>query len=253
MDMTRRLLLVLAVLGVLASIAPAAGVATATPATSAPVVHLSHPDGVAAGAKASSSGALYRFQSLLAGKPIRWNPCTPIHWRFRAPGAPAGALPMVKKAVARVAKATGTTWVYDGAMWSAPTTAWLPTSTKNIRPVLIGWTDAAHSDLLKGQPKGVLGVTRTAWFSTTRDGKQLAAIRAAVIALDQTDRLPLTGSVSWYGVTLHELAHAMGLDHAANSRQLLYPILQRGLTDLQSGDLQGLAKVGRQAGCVTVP
>jgi hypothetical protein len=45
----------------------------------------------------------------------------------------------------------------------------------------------------------------------------------------------------------------MGLDHAANSRQLLYPILQRGLTDLQSGDLQGLAKVGRQAGCVTVP
>ena len=52
---------------------------------------------------------------------------------------------------------------------------------------------------------------------------------------------------------LHELTHAMGLNHAGSSAQLMYPVLQRNLTDLQGGDLQGLSKVGRAAGCITIP
>jgi hypothetical protein len=213
---------------------------------------LTEADAVAAGSPRAVGGAPYAFETLLRGKPVRWNPCTPIHWQFRAAGAPANGKAIVTAAVTRIAKATGTRWVYDGVVTATPTSSWLPTSEQTIRPVLIGWTDAAHSDLLRQQPKGVLAVTRTAWFGWNVNGTPTGAIRTAVIALDRTDRLPSTGPVSWKTVTLHELGHAMGLSHAGNSRQLMYPVLPRDLADFQAGDLQGLAKVGHQAGCVAL-
>ena len=46
--------------------------------------------------------------------------------------------------------------------------------------------------------------------------------------------------------------HAMGLDHAGSSKQLMYPVLSRTLTGLQAGDLEGLRRVGQAAGCTTV-
>ncbi len=214
-------------------------------------VRLTDPDGVAAGAPRSAAGSPYRFTTLLSGQPVRWNPCTPIHWQFRAAGAPAGGRAVVTQAVARIARATGTQWVFDGVVTTAPSTAWLPDSLDNIRPVLIGWTDAAHSDLLRGQAARTLGVTRTAWFAVTTDGVTVASIRAAVVALDRRNRLPSNGPVSWKTVVLHELGHAVGLDHAGSSAELMYPVLQRSLSDLQRGDLQGLARVGRPAGCIS--
>lgn len=65
--------------------------------------------------------------------------------------------------------------------------------------------------------------------------------------------LLLTGRVSWKAVPLHELGHVMGLDHAGTSRQLMYPVLPANLTDLQAGDLTGLSRLGRSAGCVVMP
>jgi hypothetical protein len=265
--MNRPLTLAIAALGLLGSAAPAVtstassaasssltrSVTSPAPTSSATQVHLSEAHALAAGTAAPRAGTMYSFSSMLEGKPVRWNPCTPIHWKFRAPGAPAGGITVVKQAVARVAQATGTSWVFDGTVSTAPSTSWLPTSTDTIKPVLIGWADAASSDLLRGQARNVLGVTRTAWFGAQQNGHSLAVIRAAVIALDRTDKLPLNGSVSWKAVALHEISHAMGLDHAGNSRQLMYPVLQAGIADLQSGDLAGLSRVGRAAGCVVVP
>lgn len=253
--MIRRLGLAAAALGLVAAVVPAmVSPAAATAGHRAvPAIHLSAADAVMTGVTNPATGSLYTFDSLVDGRPIRWNPCAPIHWQFRAPGAPTGGLTVVKQVVARVAQTTGTTWVFDGTVGTAPTTAWLPTTTTSVRPVLIGWADATSSDLLRNQPRGVLGVTRTAWMGVRKDGHSYAVIRAAVIALDRSDRLPLNGPVSWRTVALHEMSHAMGLDHAGSSRQLMYPVLQPGLADLQSGDLQGLARVGRSAGCVVLP
>jgi hypothetical protein len=212
-------------------------------------VHVTDADAATTGT-ATASGSVYTFESMLQGHPVRWDPCAPIHWRYRTSGQVVGGFAPVAKAIARIAKATGTTWVYDGAVSTAPTTAWLPKSLQTKPPVLIGWTTAAHSDLLRGQSPNVLGVTRSAWFGVTRDGTTTAATRSAVIALNQSKRLPLTGSLSWYAVVLHELSHAMGLGHAGSSRQLMYPQIQPGLSDLQTGDLAGLAKLGRSQGCI---
>lgn len=214
----------------------------------------SAPHEVVLGNAAPTAGASYRFSSTLDGKPVRWDPCTAIHWQFSAGGGPRGGLEVVASAVARVAAVTGTHWEYDGAVGTAPGSSWLPGSPAGARPVLIGWSDAAHSDLLRGRPSQVLGVTRTAWFGTDdHQGHRLAALRAAVVVLDRTDPLPLTGRASWKAVALHELGHVMDLDHVSDGRQLMAPVLPRGLSDYSAGDLAGLRRLGRSAGCVSVP
>ena len=232
------------------------GVVGSTVAASAPAAvetrHLSAPDPVIAGLVSPAVGSAYTLGDVLNGVPIHWNPCAAIHWQFRPAGAPTGGLTIIKQSIAQIASITGTRWVYDGTVSAVPSTSWLPATSSEARPLLIGWGDAATSDLLRGKPAGVLGVTRTAWFGMTRDGVTAASIKAAVVVLDRTDRLPLTGPVSWRTVVLHEMAHAMGLDHAGSSAQLMYPVLSRSLSGLQSGDIAGLRRVGMAAGCVTV-
>jgi hypothetical protein len=240
--MVRRIALVLAALALLSS-------GSTTPSAQR---HLSDRDALTAGATSSATGSSYTFETLLQGRPVRWDPCTAIHWQYRTTGQIVGGFTQVVKAIARISRATGTTWVYDGAVSTVPTSGWLPKTTATRPPVLIGWTTAAHSDLLRGQSPGVLGVTRTAWFGVTRAGTTTAAIRGAVVALNQTPRLPLSGAVSWYTVILHELSHAMGLGHASSARQLMYPVIQPGLRDLQAGDLAGLSRVGRGEGCISL-
>ena len=202
----------------------------------------------------STASTSYAFSTILDGKPVRFDPCTPIRWTSNTARGPVGGLDVLKEAVARVAAVTGTTWEYAGATTTAPAGSYLPTRAQSsYPPVLIGWTDGASSDLLSGQASTVLGMTRTAWFGVQMpDGSKIAATRAAVIALDRTDALPLRGANSWKAVALHEVAHAMGLGHVADTTQLMASVLP-AVTDLQAGDQAGLQRVGRSAGCVTVP
>jgi hypothetical protein len=232
----------------------AALIALTTPAGAArPTVGWSEVSPIGATtATTSTSTALYKFSSYVGGKPVRWNPCTAIHWKFRTVAGPAYGVVVAREAVARISALTGIKFIEDSGTTATPTSAWLPKSTTGIRPVLIGWTDASHSDLLAGQTASVLGVARTAYFGVTIDGVSLAATKAGVIALDRTNKLPLRGAVSWKTTLLHELGHMMGLAHVGNTAELMYPVLSRSLTDLQYGDRQGLYKLGRSAGCINL-
>jgi hypothetical protein len=199
----------------------------------------------------SSTGASWAFAAVVAGKQVRWNPCAAIHWRANVMRAPVGGLTVLKSAVASVAAATGTTWVYDGTTTAAPASSWLPTSPSVLKPVLIGWADATTSDLLRNRPASTLGMTRTTWFGRVTSTGTVAATRGAVVALDRTDRLPLTGAGSWSAVALHELGHAVGLAHPLDSGELMNSYLPRGLTSYQTGDRRGLYYLGRSQGCIS--
>ena len=256
---TLRRLVASAALGVLAL----GAVATVDRAPSAPVALSGTtaaagsfgPTGGYVRSTAASPAASYAFATVLDGKPVRWNPCEAIRWTADVRRAPAGGLQVLQESVARVAALTGTRWTWVGPTTEVPSSSLLPRrAADSYPPIVIGWTDGATSDLLRSQPASVLGMTRTAWFGVQLpDGRKVAANRAAVIALDRTDRLPLRGATSWSAVVLHELAHAMGLAHVSDRRQLMATVLPRTLGDLQAGDRTGLAKVGRGAGCVTVP
>ena len=209
--------------------------------------------GGGAGVRATAAQG-YAFASVLDGRPVRWNPCEPVRWTANLAGAPRGGLELLRSAVARVAAASGTHWRYVGPTTTTPTSAVLPRSARrSYPPVVLGWTDT-RSDLLRGQPAGVLAMTRTAWFGVQKpDGSKVAALRAAVVAFDRTDRLPLRGAVSWQAVALHELGHTMGLAHVGDRRQLMATVLPRTVADFQPGDRAGLARLGRRAGCVRIP
>ena len=233
---------------------PATTVATA--AGDPTVATLTSPAAVTTAATAGSAGtSRYRFAASYGGRPVRWDPCTTIRWTVNLRGAPPGGLAAVQTAVGRMARATGTRWVYVGRSSTVPRTSALPrTAGRAPAPVLIGWTDGRSSDLLRGAPRRTLGVTRTVWFGGTHsNGTRVAATRGAVVALDRTDRLPLRGGQSWTSVTLHELGHVMGLGHAADRRQLMAAVLPRDAADLRAGDRAGLARLGRGAGCVRLP
>ena len=203
---------------------------------------------------ASLGTASYAFSSVVDSKPVRWNPCAPIRWTSNTSRGPAGGLDVLKASVARIAAVTGTSWQYVGPTTKVPSVGYLPRSAVTAYPpVLIGWTDGTASDLLRAQPRSVLGMTRTAWFGVVKpDGRKVVATRAAVIALDRTDALPLRGATSWSAVVLHELGHSMGLAHPSDSRQLMASVLPRTIADLQTGDRDGLSRLGRTAGCITL-
>jgi hypothetical protein len=223
------------------------------PRTGSPVVAATTPTTTTVKLPALTS-ASYRFSSVLDGQPVRWNPCQTIQWKANVARGPVGGLDVLKAAVAHVAYKTGTRWVFDGVTTTVPNTAYLPKvpSTTN-KPVVIGWTDGTASDLLRYKPAAVLGMTRTVWFGVDDGmGHRIAATRGAVVALDRTDRLPLRGVQSWSATALHELGHVMGLDHPADSHQLMAATLPN-VSTLQTGDNTGLTRVGRLAGCVNVP
>lgn len=208
----------------------------------------------AAPRRAALGSASYAFASVVDDQPVRWNPCAPIRWTSNTTRGPAGGLDVLKASVARIAATTGTTWQYVGPTSTVPTSGYLPGSaTAAYPPVLLGWTDGAASDMLRSQPRSVLGMTRSAWFGVQKpDGRKIVATRAAVVALDRTDALPLRGGTSWTSVVLHELGHAMGLAHTPDSSQLMATVLPRTLTDLQAGDRAGLTRLGRTAGCIVL-
>ena len=190
----------------------------------------------------------YAFAATDQGQPVRWNPCVALQWVFSTAGAPAGGLELARAAVANLAAATGIDMVYAGTTTAIPNRAW--TSTRDDGPALIvGWTTGESSDLLAGLASGVAGVTRWTWWGVPKAGGGYTAVLSrAAIALDSTDRLPMTGTISWRGVLKHELGHAAGLGHVNDTSQLMNPVLTR--EDFAAGDLAGLSRLGRPAGCI---
>jgi matrixin len=182
------------------------------------------------------------------GQRLRWNPCAPIHWRADLRNAPAGTLSALKSAVAALSSKSGIPFVYDGAATFIPQRG----GPAGPAPLVVSFgrrpgRPSASNYLTGGTNVGYGGFTATGVYV---QGKAVYKITRGFAVID-ADRYPFLSSKVKQGVLMHELGHAVGLNHAKYSSELMYPTISNSSpSGYSAGDLNGLRLVGRSAGCL---
>jgi hypothetical protein len=192
--------------------------------------------------------------------PYRWNPCQPIHYEVNVDNAPPGALADVREAIHRVSEATGIGFVEEGM--TARTVdmqigrafqSRIPGEPRYL-PLLVDWVPHEHFDFVADTHKAAAFAQPSRGF-----GDLARTYVSGVVAMDAGERLP-GGFGQRYSrgvVLMHELAHVMGLAHVGSPNEIMWSPETSDLkapnlwqSDWGPGDLEGLAAVGREAGCL---
>ncbi len=151
--------------------------------------------------------------------PARRDPCKALVWQFNPSAQPPGGEQLVRDVIGELSVDTGLAFTFGGYTTRAP----LSQSTTDPTMV-IGWVANLQNDELI----------------------------AGGAALNASAAIPAAwGSAGWKVVLLHELGHAIGLDHVSDPTQVMYPIFVTPLDSYQWGDLNGLRALGAAAGCIS--
>ena len=179
--------------------------------------------------------------------PARWDPCTAIAYRTNLRKAPKGSLKLVRRAFTVLHAATGLTFRNAGRTTKVPFSGGSDAQQFGTDGLVVAWTTPKVVRGLAGSTAGIGGAT-----SQSANGGPWRYVYGGV-AIDATQRLPAKGfrkGQSPGALLLHELAHALGLDHVGAKSQIMFPSLQpthRGR--FEAGDLAGLQAVGAAQGC----
>jgi hypothetical protein len=174
-------------------------------------------------------GYLFRYKS--DGTPIAWAPCQVMHWLYNPAGEPSPeTLAVVEAAMAELNQDSGIEVVYDGvsSINVAGTGA-----LNSLAPgqVVIGFAPPGSPAIpLSGDAMGAAlpaNVDPNAYVggsTVTAPNSQYWIINAAIaLNLEDAARIPLdfSSNGSFGAGLLHELGHAVGLQHVAASSQLM--------------------------------
>ena len=200
---------------------------------------------------------------------VRWAPCTVsatgththyITYRVNTAGVPSRVL-LVQRALAAVTAASGLRFRYLGQTSYIPHNAVLhyPTGDRVVfdaaqeraatgAELVVAWARGSASNLLTASEASVGTVS---WSGSHTS--QLRIVEAAIVMKRGVHLLPgFRAGASVGALLLHELGHAVGLNHVGTRSQLMYPVIgswTRGY--YHAGDLTGLRRIGRPAGCMS--
>ena len=188
-------------------------------------------------------GASYAFEQMGPGcTPVRWNPCIAIPFVVNPTGGPPNAVALAQAAVDRVAAATGLSFRYEGLTDEAASVSRSLLQARygaRYAPMLIAWADR----FAIGDAAGLGGLVYVGLGTPAAQ---------AVSGFAYVGRGLPGGDLFQTGVLLHELGHALGLDHADDTVQVMNSVGDSGrpLSTYIDGDLAGLDRIGRRPGCL---
>lgn len=186
-------------------------------------------------------GGAYAFAATQPGsdEPVAWDPCSPVSYAVNPAGMPAGARPLVDRAIARISAATGLAFEDDGDTDRRPFTGSL-VPLGGGRPVVIGWGDEAEFPELAGSVAGLGGAAPEEGARGRRHyvtgGIVLDTAAITDVAVAEQPRVV-------EAIVVHELAHVVGLAHVPEPMELMFAD-NTGQVELGPGDREGLARLG---------
>jgi hypothetical protein len=193
-------------------------------------------------------------------KPIRFNPCEPIHYIINPADAPAGGVEDVRQGFRLIAEAGGYTFVDDGLASSDRfdfgREAYNPALYgERWAPIVVSWgrlgSQGRNDVVIAGMGNGhvVDGAIVTGMLNLNADAR-----------IDASRETPIPNGygegISWGRVILHELGHVFGLGHVQSKNAIMHEgLLEQTLsrTEYGVGDIQAWRLIGRQAGCTETP
>jgi hypothetical protein len=204
--------------------------------------------------------------------PGRWNRCSPIRWKAdftglaQAGGDPAAERARLASTLAEISRITGYRFVYAGTS-KFPLGAGRQPTPKVTGKVDLAITFGASTGT-KGYrvpgfaDNGPIGYAFATprYFTPVRGGRRGIRITRAVAVFDA--RAVLTGNRNQdphavagldmaRALYMHEIGHAMGLQHVTSQQQIMFPSALDSIDDRYgAGDTTGLRTLARMA-CFT--
>jgi hypothetical protein len=209
------------------------------------------------------------------GAPTRYNPCEPVRYVVNPDMSPPGAMEALDQAVAEVSKASGLTFEKVGTTTETVSLRLpaeeqflyaLPYDTEAFAdfyqavynrpshqpqrygdrwaPVLIGWS--AFEELGVAYSHQILGLGASEPHDVGPVGETTTFVSGTVMMNVSAPFRNLKGML------MHELGHVVGLAHVDSRDEVMYSETKRQ-DHWGEGDLEGLRRLGKKAGCVAVP
>jgi hypothetical protein len=198
----------------------------------------------------------FRFLERVGGSPVRWDPCDPISYAINTAGARSSIQPDLREALARVTRATGIDFESVGTSKETFIRAYQRMRYDGVirkAELIVIWVDhEGYEAILRrlNDPRPSIAFAKTMAGLFADQDQYFGGI--IVMDADATSGLGFGHRYTHGSVLLHELGHIMGLDHVKDPDQLMYSGRHPnyGVRDYGPGDLEGLRRLGMDAGCL---